>query len=288
MIETELILRFMEVFINRTDAFYVQVVEGEQFRYQARHEELTIEHIRHHLSGHITIGAPALSIADTCKWGCFDFDTSPSEIDHVEQFLNSLNVKSVREGGRAQRDGHLWILLERPVAATDMRLFADEVARHCALADVEFFPKQSTQKRLSNPVRLPLGVHRKPEAGNVVGWFEPAANDLLSQLQWLSGCSRNDPSGIEAIADRLRFMQSFAFKSKEESDLEELDPAEVFADLNPEHSGDYYRATCPACKQRRAYFYAGGNVLKCNRINNCGYSISIRQWLGLQKSQQQE
>lgn len=54
-----------------------------------------------------------------------------------------------------------------------------------------------------------------------------------------------------------------------------LDKAEVTRDLDPQDKGDYYLLTCPECGKKEAYLYKTGLYIKCNRLDKCGYSISL-------------
>ena len=59
---------------------------------------------------------------------------------------------------------------------------------------------------------------------------------------------------------------------------EQVDRAVVFADHKPRDKGRYLECICPACGQRRAYIYKYGKVLKCNRVNECGYEATLIQY----------
>ena len=61
----------------------------------------------------------------------------------------------------------------------------------------------------------------------------------------------------------------------EQEVLPRLDRATVFADLKPVDKGAYIQCNCPQCRQPRAYIYTDGYVLTCNRLNTCGYRVSI-------------
>lgn len=54
-----------------------------------------------------------------------------------------------------------------------------------------------------------------------------------------------------------------------------INKAELFSELNPEKSGSYYLLDCPSCNKREAYIYDDKIHINCNRLNNCGYSKSI-------------
>jgi DNA primase catalytic core len=54
-----------------------------------------------------------------------------------------------------------------------------------------------------------------------------------------------------------------------------LDRADVVPRLNPKDKKNYFVVDCPACGAREAYLYKDGLYIKCNRLNECGYCISI-------------
>lgn len=58
-----------------------------------------------------------------------------------------------------------------------------------------------------------------------------------------------------------------------------IDRAEALEELAPQDRGDNYLLTCPDCHEREAYIYKAGVSIKCNRLNNCGYSKSLWDYL---------
>lgn len=63
-----------------------------------------------------------------------------------------------------------------------------------------------------------------------------------------------------------------------------LDRMTMLADLNPKEKGKYLILTCPSCGKREAYIYHTGLYIKCNRLNQCGYCLSL--WDYIQQSRQ--
>lgn len=61
-----------------------------------------------------------------------------------------------------------------------------------------------------------------------------------------------------------------------------LDKENLLAELEPVERGDYYVLRCPECNQKEAYLYRDGLWITCNRLNNCGATTSI--WDYLQKT----
>ena len=69
------------------------------------------------------------------------------------------------------------------------------------------------------------------------------------------------------------------YKSTIDRIYEKIDRQVVFHDLQPDNRNGYLQCNCPACGQRRAFIYEKGKVLKCNRINSCGYQATILQYV---------
>ena len=54
-----------------------------------------------------------------------------------------------------------------------------------------------------------------------------------------------------------------------------LDRAEALRELEPRDKGSYYQLICPNCRKREAYIYKRGLRLFCNRLDKCGFSQSL-------------
>ena len=63
-----------------------------------------------------------------------------------------------------------------------------------------------------------------------------------------------------------------------------LDRSTMLADLNPQDKGKHIVLTCPSCGKREAYIYQTGLYIKCNRLNQCGYCLSL--WDYIQQTRQ--
>ena len=58
-----------------------------------------------------------------------------------------------------------------------------------------------------------------------------------------------------------------------------LDRVEALRELEPKQKGNYLELICPACKKRTAFIYKNGVVIKCNRANECGKSVSLWDYI---------
>ena len=85
---------------------------------------LTLDTIRRHLEGEITIGLYAINPATQCsKWVAIDADYEDSLADLLKLsfHLRQDGVESALENSR--RGGHLWIFLAEPLPARDCRIY---------------------------------------------------------------------------------------------------------------------------------------------------------------------
>ncbi|MEM7495131.1 MAG: DnaB-like helicase C-terminal domain-containing protein [Myxococcota bacterium] len=78
----------------------------------------------------------------------------------------------------------------------------------------------------------------------------------------------NDPQTANNLVD---FLQDRVYPA--------LDPALVLQDLAPRDKGRYYVVRCPKCDKREAYIYKDGFMLRCNRLNKCGYTTLLIDYL---------
>jgi hypothetical protein len=154
---------------------------------------LTLETIRHHLEGEITIGLYAISPATQCsKWVAIDADYEDALTDLLKLrfYLRQDGVESALENSR--RGGHLWIFMAEPLPARNCRVYVTGLALRLGInikrgrqEGVELFPKHDELKpgRYGNAIRGPLGIHRG--AGKRF-WFDGADEDIEKQMCYLN------------------------------------------------------------------------------------------------------
>ena len=85
---------------------------------------LTMDTIRRHLEGDITIGLYAINPATQCsKWVAIDadYENSLADLLKLSFHLRQDGVESALENSR--RGGHLWILLSDPLPGRDCRMY---------------------------------------------------------------------------------------------------------------------------------------------------------------------
>jgi len=203
----EMAQEFSELFVNRR-AYTIQSMRphpesGRHYYYRPKPRDggepvaLTVETVRRHLAGELTIGIYAINPAtQRCKWMAIDADykTALEDLIKVQRQLQDDGIEAALE--KSRRGGHLWILFETPVLAREARIYIYHVAgkldvqvKGTGLADgIEIFPKQDELMReeFGNAIRGPMGVHwGARESRGWRYWFYGADYKLEEQLAYL-------------------------------------------------------------------------------------------------------
>lgn len=246
---------FYDRFVNRTDVWAKQYCSANSFGYQYitpdkdDYSPLTLATIEKHLSGSLTLSLPTISADGMSKWCVWDSDQEDESIDSIFQYLKNLKLHPSREAKRPGRDGHLWLFFDTPISAANLLLFNSLVKNATKYSDcVEFFPK--SVNKLSQ-MRLPLGVHRKPEARRIIGWFEEAPKEISTQLKWLSIQGKDSSERICRLAAYWKEFQkpqqnNIRFKRLPVNNKEELNLMDI---VQPQKRvGKDYAAPCPLCR----------------------------------------
>jgi hypothetical protein len=122
---------------------------------------LTLDTIRCHLEGEITIGLYAINPATQCsKWVAIDGDYEDALTDLLKLsfYLRQDGVESALE--KSHRGGHLWIFMAEPLPARDCRIYGCGLALRLSIPikgvrqreGIEVFPKHDALNRLrKNP-----------------------------------------------------------------------------------------------------------------------------------------
>lgn len=250
---------YHSLFINRTDIWFRQWSDGERCGYACvkpdskSYEPIRDSLILRHLEGTVTCSWPAVDQAGLSRWACWDSDHENGYIVRLQQLLACWGMQSYREAVRPGRDGHLWLFLAEPIAAADLLLFNLEALAHAGIAidAVEFFPKSAD--RLSQ-VRGPLGIHRKPGADNMRGWFESAPKSLECQLAFLSSIERVKVAPIQRLAAYRKSVVNQSTQRQyprqiKTSPLHDSFRISDHIDLNLcKRVGQDLAAPCPACQ----------------------------------------
>lgn len=143
-----------ETFINRRDAYAIQLDDG---RYFASHQDITIKYVIEHLKGNITLSVYLLNSEGLAKYSVIDAD-SEEGFEKLVKVHESFPLPSYLESSR--RGGHLWFFFEKPIGGKIAKNFGLEIAKRF-LIEGEVFPKQSESEGVGSCIRLPFGIHRK-------------------------------------------------------------------------------------------------------------------------------
>jgi hypothetical protein len=143
-----------ETFVTRSDCFATQLDDG---RYVSVKRDLTLNHIKGHLRGDMTLGVYLLGTDGKAKFSVIDADDDDG-FGKLIDAQHTLRLPSYLE--RSRRGGHLWFFFEEPVAGKVAKNFGLEIAK-VFLIEAEVFPKQSESQGPGSSIRLPFGIHRR-------------------------------------------------------------------------------------------------------------------------------
>ena len=179
---------YRDLFVGRCDDYAMQLTSGH---YRRVGKPLTTHDLVDHLLGVRSYGTYVTNATGHCRFAVFDADTSDglSRLWSLQDELARANIASYVEHSR--RGGHLWVFLEHPVPASQVRAW---LSPWCP-KDWEFYPKQDEGKGYGSLIRLPLGVHRK--SGQRYHFVERTATGVVSltateaeRVAWLSSITR--------------------------------------------------------------------------------------------------
>lgn len=200
-----LLTEYFALFVNRR-AYTIQAVTGKNddtkcFYYRPKSKcEMSLETIRKHLMGEITIGLYAINPAtQRCKWIAIDadYENALRDLLRLQWELRNDGIDSALE--RSRRGGHLWILAQEPLLACECRRYVQSLASRvrapirgsrsqgkdsrASLEGIEIFPKQDrlAAGEFGNAIRGPLGVHRRDGKRY---WFYGAGYEFEAQLDY--------------------------------------------------------------------------------------------------------
>jgi len=190
--------KFLNLFVNNENAYALQTETGTYKAYRDR--QISDVLLEQHLLGEVTLGVYAINpLTNEAKWLCWDCDSEAErELSHLISWLNTFGINVLRESRRSGRSGHIWVLLNRPIPASDaFRIL--KYGQYVWKIPGEIFPAQSVLKpsQVGSLVRLPLGRHQKPSANGVWGLFEDCSSKAVDQqLMWLLEQPLNDVTDL--------------------------------------------------------------------------------------------
>jgi hypothetical protein len=199
---------FYNLFVNRR-AYTLQSTRphpdtGRHYYYRPKARDgeappaLSLETVRQHLAGEITIAIYAINPkSQRSKWIAIDADCKDALVDLLK-LQNELRQDGVDPAlEKSNRGGHLWIFFDQPALARHCRVYVYHTAMRLGLPikgaglpeGLEIFPRQDqlAEGEFGNAIRAPLGVHRGAREGRGRRfWFYGADYTLEDQLAYLN------------------------------------------------------------------------------------------------------
>jgi len=258
--------RYFDLFVNRL-AYTMQSHKpngnGKHYYYRPRNDRrLSLETVREHLNGRLTIGLYALNPrTQRSKWVAIDadYENALDDLLKLQWELRQDGVEAALE--KSRRGAHLWIFADKPLLARHCRIYIYNLALRLkvpvkggsGLAEgIEIFPRQDQLEphEFGNAIRGPLGVHR---AAVKRYWFYGADYHFEAQLSYLERLRKiTEPEMVRFIAG-LEMPEEFRRKPKIE--LPPYDPTRrEFRILDHvrttcKRSGNYW-TQCPSCAEQ--------------------------------------
>jgi hypothetical protein len=146
--------QFAHLFVGRLSDYAVQGADG---RYRRVGAPISVEVLKEHLMGSLTMGTYVLDEQNQASFAVYDADQEDGLLILVEVWYGLAldGIPAYLE--KSRRGGHLWVFLRRPLAACTLRRW---LLPYCP-ADVEFYPKQDKTQGYGSLIRVPLGIHRR-------------------------------------------------------------------------------------------------------------------------------
>jgi len=161
--------KMLTLFFHRSDVFAEQKKGGW---YCPVKRPATLEDVKRHLKGEITMGAYCLKQDNTVKWGCIDLDGTDQPLlkkqaeliyktfDDLPKIL--MLGRLLENSGR--RGFHVWIFFRYPIQALLAKAIIKSRLNNLNLPLFEVFPKQTElneNRKYGNLVKVPKGKHLK-------------------------------------------------------------------------------------------------------------------------------
>jgi len=210
---------FMRLFVNRL-AYGIQrekPLPDGTVPYIKQTRPLDSGAVRMHLNGDMTINLYAINPqTQSSKWVAIDadYDGSLEALFQLQWELKQDGVEAALEQSR--RGGHLWIFGERPLLASQCRIYIYNLALRLGVPvkggglkeGIEVFPRQDEIKEgaYGNAIRGPLGVHRK---SNRRYWFYEADITPESQLTYLKRLKKLTGAELETLTKGMALPHAY-------------------------------------------------------------------------------
>jgi len=255
--------RYFDLFANRL-AYTVQSHKpngnGKHYYYRPKNDRrLSLETVREHLNGQITIGIYALNPrTQRSKWVAIDadYENAMEDLLKLQWELGQDGVEAALE--KSRRGAHLWIFADKPLLARHCRIYIYNLALRLkvpvkggpGLAEgIEVFPRQDElgPDQFGNAIRGPLGIHRAAEKRY---WFYGADYRLEAQLKYLERLRKITENEMGRFIDGLEMPEEFRPKPRVELPPCDLTRPQfrILDHIQPTCTrGGNYWARCPSC-----------------------------------------
>lgn len=181
--------RMLALFAGRRDVHARQWYQrGEGAGYSPVHQPLTLQHLRQHVDGEITVGVYPVCADGTCGFFALDLDITAEALraasgsrEETARLIELVKTQTIELVERCElelgleplvedsgfKGRHLWFFLAEAHSAQTVHRIATWMARLLAPAAgalaIEAFPRQGVVApgKLGNLIKLPLGIHRR-------------------------------------------------------------------------------------------------------------------------------
>jgi hypothetical protein len=271
---------FMRLFVNRL-AYGIQrekPLPDGSVPYIKQTRPLDCGAVRMHLNGDMTINLYAINPqTQSAKWVAIDadYDGSLEDLFQLQWELKQDGIDSALEQSR--RGGHLWIFGEKPLLASECRIYIYNLALRLGVPvkgaglkeGIEVFPRQDRieEGAYGNAIRAPLGVHRK---SNRRYWFYEADLNPEAQLAYLQNLKRLTADQLTELTQGMELPKAYQppapvpfvprMSVPGEREFRILD----YVQTTGKQDSRNWKAQCPSCA------YAGRDRSR----NNLGIRIS--------------
>lgn len=217
--------RMLALFAGRRDVHARQWYQpGEGAGYSPVHQPLTIQHLRQHIDGEITVGVYPVCVDGTCGFFALDLDITAEALraasgsrEETARLIELVKAQTVELVERCElelglepivedsgfKGRHLWFFLAEAHSAQTVHRIAAWMARlfepAAAELAIEAFPKQGVVEpgKLGNLIKLPLGLHKRSgrraallddtqrPAGDPWGQLRRAPRIASAHVDWL-------------------------------------------------------------------------------------------------------
>jgi hypothetical protein len=266
---------FCRLFVNRR-AYTLQSTRphpesGRHYYYRPKARgggappALSLETVRRHLAGEITLGVYAINpTTQRSKWVAIDADYKRA-IDDLLRLQYELRQDGVEPAlEKSNRGAHLWIYFAKPALARHCRTYIYHTALRLGLPikgaglpeGIEIFPRQDEvgPGEFGNAIRAPLGVHRGArESHGKRFWFYGADYTLEDQLAYLCRIRKVTEAELQRFVAGKTIPEEFAQHAKRPDAPKRYftSPANEFRILDyvqvRRQCGRNWVARCPSC-----------------------------------------